>query len=79
MEWWAADGKGAEVTKIRFSADLQNIPLRSHALIVMLRMFTARPATKKKLTRIKPTDLTFVFGLKKKDIYDFILDIFAYQ
>jgi len=29
-------------------------------------MFTARPATKKKLTRIKPTDLTFVFGLKKK-------------
>jgi len=32
----------------------------------MLRMFTARPATKKNLTRIKPTDLTFVFGLKKK-------------
>ena len=61
---------------LRFSADRQNIPLRSHALIVMLRMFTARPATKKKLTQIKPTHLKFVFGLQK-DNYDFILGHFC--
>ena len=82
---WSGGPRGAGLRErsggyksLRFDADRQNIPLRSHALIVMLRMFTARPATKKKLTRIKPTHLKFVFGLKKI-IKILFLDIFAYQ